>query len=58
MRHLLHHPHFPDLIAALAAEDSHRRAPRCANDNSQRADRDDPLVTAIARLEVAATRLW
>lgn len=59
MRHLLHDPHFPDLIAALAAEQASERARNCANDNAEQSDPlADALFTALARLEVAATRLW
>lgn len=61
MRHLLMDPDFPDIVGEWAADEAKEQA-KCAsaNDNSLR-DGDgvsDPLLSMIAKLEVAATRLW
>lgn len=64
MRHLLMHPAFPDLVADWAAEVDQRFDAAiwevCANDNGSdtAADWADPLLTELAKLEIAATRLW
>jgi hypothetical protein len=62
MRHLLMDPAFPDIVGEWAAEEAKEQAGCCAsaNDNYLR-DEDgvsDPLLSMIATLEVAATRLW
>ncbi len=64
MRHLLMDPAFPDLVADWAAEVDQRFEgaiwESCANDNGSdsAADLADPLLTALGKLEIAATRLW
>jgi hypothetical protein len=58
MKHLLMDPAFPDLVGGWAADDRD-----CANDNKDDCaepihDLSDPLLTVLARMEIAATRLW
>ena len=56
MRHLLMDPAFPDLVGQLADE---RKDDRCANDNGEDLkELSDPLLIALARAEIAATRCW
>ena len=62
MKHLLMNPDFPDIVGAWAAEEAKKesRSHCCANANAGH-DADevsDPLLPLVARLEVAATRLW
>ena len=58
MRHLLHDPAFPDIVGAWATTE----AASPANDNDgerpELDDINDPLLLLLARIEVAATRLW
>ena len=61
MRHVLMDPAFPDLVADWAG--SHEMSAEtyeCANDNGTKSANDvaDPLLTRLAELEIAATRLW
>jgi hypothetical protein len=60
MRHLLMDPDFPDLIAIWSTEESKLETPDGANEKRKEcADAlPDRLLTALARLEIAATRLW
>lgn len=63
MRHLLMDPAFPDLVAEWAsdpAETLGSDACDCANDNGEDYPNEwsDPLLGALDRLEIAATRLW
>jgi hypothetical protein len=59
---MLMDPAFPDLVGRWATETLRTEAERlaCTNDNDQDTDCDpgDPLLIALAKLEVAATRLW
>lgn len=59
MKHLLMDPRFPDLVEEWAAGKP-GEANACANDNKdeQGSDFADVLLTALARLEIGATRLW
>jgi hypothetical protein len=63
MRHLLMDPAFPDIVGEWAADEAEADAAssRCANDNGEEDEGNelaDPLLAVIAKLEVAATRLW
>jgi hypothetical protein len=63
MKHLLMDPAFPDIVGEFAVNEFARTSSEfcvCANDNrAEPADElSDPLLTALARLEIAATRLW
>ena len=62
MRHLLHHPTFPDMVGEWAVHHAANAAPAgSANDNTGGDWEDelsDPFLDAVARMEVAATRLW
>ena len=58
MKHLLMDPAFPDIVGAWAAEERD-----CANDNHGKDhepnhDLSDPLLIILAKMEIAATRLW
>jgi hypothetical protein len=57
MKHLLMDPAFPDLIEILVEADECD----CANDNSDDGpihELSDPLLIILAKMEIAATRLW
>jgi hypothetical protein len=62
MKHLLMHPAYPDLVAEWAAEDAEAASLGCgcANDNISAGAENgfDPLLDALARLEVELTRAW
>ena len=62
MKHPLHDPTLPDMVGEWAARQTAQAAsPRSANDNAGDDWEDelsDPFLDAVARLEVAATRLW
>jgi hypothetical protein len=62
MKHLLMNPAFPDLVGQWAAEIERAETERTdgANDNDEDEDSGvgDPLLIALARQEIAATRLW
>jgi len=62
MRHLLHDPHFPDIVGEWAVEDIGPvpGAAVPANDNivGEVMELADPFLLMIAKLDVAATRLW
>jgi len=59
LKHLLMDPAYPDLVADWATVDESGPAAASANDKreGQSADPADPL-TMLAKLEIAATRLW
>lgn len=63
MRHMLMDPAFPDLVAQAAVEETTElefTLACCANDDwPDPTDAfADPLLTALAKMDVAATRLW
>ena len=60
MRHLLMDHAFPDIVGEWAAGDRKREECSCANDNPRGGESPprDPPPTLIAKLEIAATRLW
>jgi hypothetical protein len=61
VKHLLMDPAFPDIVGDWAARPVDTFcAALCANDNLQDHPNDfaDPLFAAMAKLEIAATRLW
>jgi hypothetical protein len=63
MRHLLMDPAFPDIVGEWAAdpgETGGSEASASANDNGEDSPDDfsDPLLAALGKLEIAATRLW
>jgi hypothetical protein len=60
MKHLLADPAFPDIVGQWAAGDEAKPVAG-ANDNAAADWEDelsDPFLDAVARMEVAATRLW
>jgi hypothetical protein len=60
LKHMLMDPAFPDLVADWATSDEEQSAAGgCANDNREPVvtDQLDPL-TALGKVEIAATRLW
>ena len=61
MKHLLMHPAYPDIVGEWAAEAAPAAsAPGTANDNDGEDGEDpgDPFLTMMARIEIAASRLW
>ena len=61
MKNLLMDPAFPDLVAEWAgSDDTLLQRCECANDNGEQPVNDvaDPLLLTLAKLEIAATRLW
>ena len=61
MRHQLMNPAFPDIVGAWAADEADAGGRPCANDNRDEPDLaeiNDPLLLVLARIELAATRLW
>ena len=62
MKHLLMHPNFPDLVAEWAAKDANADlcSIRCGDDDEfdYFGMDTDPLLDALARLEVELTRAW
>lgn len=60
MKHQLMHPAFPDIVGESALETPPPLGSGCANDNGgdYADDLADPLFDAMAKLEIAATRLW
>jgi hypothetical protein len=62
MKHLLMDPAYPDIVGEWAAAqvEEQRDDRRCANDNIEEVENvlPQPLLTLLARLDVAATRLW
>ena len=63
MRHLLHDPHFPDIVGEIAISqvtETRTEICYCANDNrADTADElSDPLFAALCKAEIEATRLW
>lgn len=62
MKPMLMHPHFPDIVAAHALAEAGER-PRAADGANDNGDEDesglsDPFLDMLARLDVAASRLW
>lgn len=62
MKHLLMHPNFCDLVAEWAAQDADTDlcSIRCASGDEfdYFGVETDPLLDALARLEVELTRAW
>lgn len=63
VRHLLKHPHYPDLVEAWAEEErveTATRSPPCVNDNEEESlsDLSDPFLELLARIDIAETRVW
>ncbi len=63
MRHVLKHPHYPDLVEAWAADDHiefRGSSGRCVNDNEKDhlSELSDPFLELLARIDIAEDRLW
>ena len=63
MRHLLHDPHFPDIVGEWADATftaTLEACGDCANDNTigEVSDLAEPYLAMLARMEIAATRAW
>jgi len=55
-------PAFPDIVGEWAQVEACKDSSSCACANDNRADvldeLSDPLLTLVAKAEIAATRLW
>ena len=60
MRHLVIGAAFRDIVAQRAAEEAEAQALARVNDNDADvvSELGDPLLIALGKLEVAATRVW
>jgi hypothetical protein len=63
VRHVLKHPHYPDLVEAWAEEEQVETVSssrNCVNDNDAEvlSDLSDPFLELLARIDIAETRCW